>query len=69
MNFCFLGAYDSFFAGMMMQICAQVKILQHRFHNKLDNLEKQNFINPLAQKYIENKIFSDCIEHHNAIIR
>nr|AZQ24919.1 odorant receptor [Aphidius gifuensis] len=65
------GAYDSFFAGMMMQICSQVKILQNRFHNELDNLRKKNFINlnPLSQKYIEKKIFSDCIEHHNAIIR
>ncbi|XP_044020217.1 odorant receptor 4-like [Aphidius gifuensis] len=65
------GGYDSFFCGLMMQLCAQVEILKHRFNNKLDNLEKKNLINlnPSVHKNIEKKIFSDIIEHHIAILR
>ncbi|XP_057331118.1 odorant receptor 33b-like isoform X2 [Microplitis mediator] len=64
-------AYDTLFPGMMMQVCAQVHILKHRFRLTLDALENvsDDKMDPVMVKTVEKKFFSECVEYHLEILR
>ncbi|XP_034952089.1 odorant receptor Or1-like [Chelonus insularis] len=66
-------AHDTLFPGMLLQICAQLNILKHRFKVMLNTLQKIHIRDQIKQfetlKAIEKKLFADCVEHHVTILR
>ncbi|XP_014297060.1 odorant receptor 46a isoform X1 [Microplitis demolitor] len=64
-------AYDTLFPGMMMQVCAQINVLKHRFRLTLDALENVSVdkMDPVMVKTVEKKIFAECVEYHVEILR
>ncbi|KAK0076679.1 hypothetical protein PV325_005017, partial [Microctonus aethiopoides] len=66
-----LAAFDTFFVGMMLQICAKIKILKHRFRVIVSTLEKIQNEGPydvIEYDKLETKMFSVWIKSHNDIL-
>ncbi|XP_057331115.1 odorant receptor Or1-like isoform X2 [Microplitis mediator] len=57
-------AYDTLFPGMMMQVCAQLNVLKHRFRLTLDALENvsDDKMDPVMAKTVEKKFFSEMVD-------
>ncbi|KAK0179429.1 hypothetical protein PV327_005181 [Microctonus hyperodae] len=65
------AGFDTLFPGIMMQICAKLAILKHRFRIVVIILGKMHETRTFSSKYYENvdkKLINDWIESHNAIL-
>ncbi|KAK0179431.1 hypothetical protein PV327_005183 [Microctonus hyperodae] len=66
------AAFDTFFVGIMLQICAKINILKHRFQVIVTNLEKIRYekqYDVTEYKRLEAKFFNVWIKSHNDILR
>ncbi|KAK0179432.1 hypothetical protein PV327_005184 [Microctonus hyperodae] len=66
-----LAAFDTFFVGMMLQICAKINILKHRFQvivTTLERIQKEESYDVIEYDKLETKMFSVWIKSHNDIL-
>ncbi|XP_034938015.1 odorant receptor 2a-like [Chelonus insularis] len=66
------AAFGAFFPSIMIQICAKIKILVHRFQITLSTLEhisSQKNLSPYEVSMIEQKLISKWLKNHLEILR
>lgn len=66
---CLDVGHDLFFSCAMLEICAQVSILKHRFKKMMKNIENNYtnnlmIFNKMERKKVEKKIIVSFIENH-----
>lgn len=58
------AAFDTLIPSMMMSICCQFSILQHRFKILPDVINKIKKYDKTKSGILEAKKFGECVEHH-----
>nr|AZQ24940.1 odorant receptor [Aphidius gifuensis] len=56
-------AFDTMVVGLMISVCAQLRVLKYRIHHGYNTVTYEQ------KKNYENDYLVDCIQHHNAIFQ